>query len=173
MRKYFNLGKQFYWSNKWYRRSINENSFAPQNESHTANLSFTSVLKLFRREIDKKNFPCSIKSYYFRKKLTIPRKLFYKRWKSWGNILTCGKNFFWSNKWNGKNINEKVLLLKMSHTQLNCALLVFWSILARNWQISSLLGQKIEYLSKNLRITRKVIFFAMRLKLSNHEECFV
>ena len=48
-------GTIFFWSTQWNRRNITQNCFHPQNESHTAKLSFSVVLNLFA-EIDKKNF---------------------------------------------------------------------------------------------------------------------
>ncbi len=48
LRNSFDLMELQFWSNKWNGTNINKNGFHPQNEPHTAKLSLSVILKLFR-----------------------------------------------------------------------------------------------------------------------------
>ena len=67
------------------------------------------------------------------------RKLFFlnkfENGKFLRKIMIWWKHLFWSNQWNGTNIDENGFLPQMTHILLNYAFLVFW-------QKNSLFGSK-------------------------------
>ena len=102
--------KQLFWSNQWNVTNIIENSLSPQNVPHTAKLSLSGVLKLFRQKLTKKLFFKIKKIDYLKEKLRKTHKLFFStssiRGKSVERFWFDGNNFFWSNQWNATNNNE-------------------------------------------------------------------
>ena len=102
---------------------MTENSFAPQNEPHTAILKFFLCFEIFLMILTKLNF-YGPKIDYLRKKLLIPqREIFLHKFEK-GLILKLGfdlmeTTLFVQTREMGQLLLKTVLLHKMSHIQLN------------------------------------------------------
>ena len=117
------LMEKAFWVIRWNRTNFTEISFAPQNKPNTAKVSFTGVLKHFHQKLTK-TFSLRSKNDFLRKNLGITLKLIFslRVWKKPNpeeRFWFDGNYFFWSIQVNETNIKRTVLLLKMSHIQLN------------------------------------------------------
>ena len=84
--------------------------------------------------------------------------------KSWGKILICRKQFFFlHNSEMGQIIPKTVLLLKMTHIQLNYSLLLFWRFSPEIDKNFSLRFKKI-ISQKEANNYRESYFFSTSLK---------
>ncbi len=74
--------------------------------------------------------------------------------------------FFGQTSEMGQIFPETIFFLKISHIQLNKLFWCFDAFLRISTE-TSLLGQKIDYLRKQLRITQNVIFSPTHWKMAN------
>ncbi len=155
----------------YYKKKI-----SPQNEPHTAKLSFSGVLKHLRGKwlktslfgsktglSQKEDEEYSEKWYFFNKseKVQILRKI----------LILNGTTFFGQTSETGQILTKTVFLIKISHIQLFSfsAVLKFFH---GNWQKTSHSIKKCDGFRLNLRITQKIIFSQQVRKRENSEKIF-
>ena len=120
--KFWFDGNNFFCSNKRYGTNISGNSYAPQNVPRTAKLSFCGDLKHFRRKWTKTSLQ-GLKSDFLRKKLWITQIFVFnesEKWKILRKVFNLMEaNLFGLTSETGQIFPKTVLLIKMSHIQLN------------------------------------------------------
>ena len=97
-----------FWSSQWNGTNIEEYCFPPQNEPHTAKQNFSGIFKHFCGKYWKLHILFEKRDYH-RNMLRNTQIIFsqaLKRGKSWGKYWFWMEHFFWSNQWNGTNIDE-------------------------------------------------------------------
>ena len=131
MRKIWICLNHVFWSNQLKGININKKCFSPQIEPNTAKLCLSVVLKHF--------WGNSWRTFLFRHKID------YLRNEDWNTQKVCFSYQFWKEKYWWKIgflyttvfdqsskrrhiLTKTVFLHKVSHIQLNCAFLWFWSI---------------------------------------------
>ena len=143
------------------REILIKNCFSPQSETHTDKLCFSVVLKHFGGNLQRTSH-FNPKSDYLRKGHRNTQKVhFFNKFEK-GKILRkiwiCLNKCFWSNQWNGGNINKNCF---SPQSEPHTAKLYFFFVLKHFWgnsQRTSLFSQKRNYLRKEHRITQKVCF---------------